>query len=129
MILTCLLQNVSSCFTSTCQNTSTIPRSHRDSSSSNYHLNVPTFKAQLMTAILYCRYMERRCKFLDNLPAFNYNTGAGEYMKDKQSETKIVTNTKQLGSTLMRTMLDEVSDFCDPAIKDNWSKKPHQQVM
>ena len=74
-----------------------------------------------------CRYMKRRCNFLDNLPAFNYNTGSGEYKEDEQG--KGVTDIKQLGSTLMRTMLKEVSDFCDPTINyDNWSKKPHQQV-
>ena len=38
------------------------------------------------------------------------------------------TDTRQLGSTLMTTMIREVEDFCDPAIKENWSLKPHQQV-
>ena len=71
------------------------------------------------------RYMKRRCVFLDNLPAFNYNTGCGEYKgKTRQS----VTDTRHLGSTLMETMLKEVSDFCDPAIKEGWSQRPHQQV-
>ena len=71
--------------------------------------------------------MKRRCQFLDTLPAFNYNTGAGEYTDDGQGK-RIVTNTQQLGSTLMNAMLKEVSDFCDPDIKENWSVKPHQQV-
>ena len=71
--------------------------------------------------------MERRCNFLENLPAFNYNTGAGEYILNEQKK-QVRTNTKQLGSTLMKTMLKEVQDFCDPAIKENWSLKPHQQV-
>ncbi len=70
-----------------------------------------------------CRYMKRRCKFLDNLPAFNYNTGCGEYVKGRR-----ITDTRHLGSTLMETMLKEVSDFCDPAIKEGWSQRPHQQV-
>ena len=73
------------------------------------------------------RYMKRRCQFLDRLPAFNYNTGSGEYSRDEQGE-RIVTNTEQLGSTLMNAMLKEVSDFCGPDIKKNWSEKPHQQV-
>ena len=73
------------------------------------------------------RYMNRRCGFLDNLPAFNYNTGVGEYITDEQGN-RVCTDTKQLGSTLMTTMLREVEDFCDPAIKENWSLKPHQQV-
>ena len=71
--------------------------------------------------------MERRCKFLDTLPAFNFNTGAGEYLLDERNK-RVCTNTRQLGSTLMKTMLKEVHDFCDPAIKENWSLKPHQQV-
>ena len=71
--------------------------------------------------------MKRRCQFLDTLPAFNYNTGGGEYTDDEQGK-RIVTNTQQLGSTLMNAMLKEVSDFCDPDIKENWSVKPHQQV-
>ena len=74
------------------------------------------------------RYMNRRCGFLDTLPAFNFNTGAGEYLTDQEGK-RVRTDTKQLGSTLMTTMLREVEDFCDPAIKDNWSLKPHQQVM
>ena len=71
--------------------------------------------------------MERRCKFLDTLAAFNFNTGAGEYLLDERKK-QVCTNTRQLGSTLMKTMLKEVQDFCDPAIKENWSLKPHQQV-
>lgn len=70
--------------------------------------------------------MKRRCLFLDNLPAFNYNTGVGEYTVVKG--VRQITDTLELGSTLMETMLKEVSDFCDPAIKESWSQKPHQQV-
>ena len=73
------------------------------------------------------RYMKRRCHFLDNCPSFNYNSGVGELQVD-ESGKKTPTNTKQLGSTLMQTMLMEVGDFCDPKIKENWSLKPHQQV-
>ena len=66
--------------------------------------------------------MERRCRFLDNMPAFNYNTGVGEYIQTDR------TDTKKLGSTLMETMLREVADFCDPKIKESWTQKGHQQV-
>ena len=69
-----------------------------------------------------CRYMKRRCDFLDNLPQFNYNAGVAHEMGEER------TNTKRLGSTLLETMLKEVKDFCDPDIKENWSLKPHQQV-
>ena len=71
--------------------------------------------------------MKRRCEFLEKLPAFYLNEGGGEYVTNEQGK-KILTDTQKLGSTLMRTMLKEVSDFCDPAIKKNWSTKPHQQV-
>ena len=71
--------------------------------------------------------MKRRCMFLDTLPGFNYNTGSAEYILDEQGQ-KRANDTRQLGSTLMKTMLSEVKDFCDPDIKDNWSHKPHQQV-
>ena len=71
--------------------------------------------------------MKRRCDFLENNPAFNYNTGAGEILIDEHGK-KVKTDTRQLGSTIMRTMLEEVSDFCDPDRKKNWSSKSHQQV-
>lgn len=71
--------------------------------------------------------MKRRCDFLDCLPSYNYNQGGGEYLPGSEEPT----STRQLGSTLMDTMLSEVSDFCDPDIKKNWShkaRKSHQQV-
>ena len=71
--------------------------------------------------------MKRRCDFLDCLPAFNYNTGSAEYLTNKLG-VRVATDTTCLGSTLMHTMLSEVSDFCDPSIKENWSVKAHQQV-
>ena len=46
---------------------------------------------------------------------------------NKAGEKK-TSDTRELGSTLMTTMLKEVSDFCDPDIKENWSLKAHQQV-
>lgn len=70
--------------------------------------------------------MKRRCAFLDNCPAFNYNGGATEYVGEGGQKRK--NDTSQLGSTLMDTMLKEVSDFCDPIIRENWSLKPHHQV-
>ena len=71
--------------------------------------------------------MSNRCQFLDCFPGFNYNTGVGEYKKNSRGEL-VATNTRELGSSLMETMLKEVCDFCDPAIKENWSLNPHQQV-
>ena len=70
--------------------------------------------------------MERRCRFLDNMPAFNYNNGAGEYITT--GGTRHRSDTRHLGSTLMETMLREVADFCDPEIKESWTQKGHQQV-
>ena len=70
--------------------------------------------------------MKRRCTFLDNLSAFNYNPGCGEYIEVNGETVK--TDTRQLGSTVMKTMLKEVTDFCDPSSKERWSQKAHQQV-
>ena len=67
--------------------------------------------------------MKRRCAFLDELPTFNYNTGIGEPLSDGSN-----SDTRELGSTLMSTMIDEVTNFCHPSIQQNWSDKPHQQV-
>ena len=79
--------------------------------------------------------MKRRCLFLDNLPAFNFNEGRGEYIRDSDGNViidddgeEMCYDTKQLGSILMSAMLKEVKDLCDPEVKDNWSHKPHQQV-
>ena len=67
--------------------------------------------------------MKRRCMFLDQLPFFNYNKGAGEYITDENGKT-VPSDTRHLGSTLMQAMLNEVEDFC----VGNWSHKPHGQV-
>ena len=70
------------------------------------------------------RYMKRRCEFLDNCPGFNYNTGSGEYIVVDGNKQR--TDTRHLGSTLMQTMLKEVTNFCDPSIKESWSQEAHQ---
>ena len=62
--------------------------------------------------------MKRRCQFLDNFPAYNFNQGRGPNGE----------NTTKLGSTLMKAMLKEVEQFCDPSTKEDWSLKAHQQV-
>ena len=73
--------------------------------------------------------MARRCKFLDSLPAFNYNPGRGvnpdDLGKSPGEGVKRNTNTEKLGSTMMRTMLKEVHEFCDPSTD---TQKSHQQV-
>ena len=68
--------------------------------------------------------MKRRCTFLDNLPAFNYNTGSGEHIVVDGERQR--TDTRHLGSTLMQTMLKEVTGFCDPSIRE--SSQAHLQV-
>ena len=62
------------------------------------------------------------------MAALNFNTGYGEYYIDPETGKTMVSDTTELGSTLMSTMLQEVKDFCDPLIKENWSLKAHQQV-
>ena len=66
--------------------------------------------------------MYQRCSFLDNLPAFNFNNGVGAWRDG------IPTDTTKLGSTLMKAMLQEVNEICDPTTKQNWANKTHQQV-
>lgn len=63
--------------------------------------------------------MKRRCSFLDHLDAFNYNEGLGREFGSQKD-----TDTTNLGSTLMYTMLNEVREFCNPKSK----LKSHQQV-
>ena len=38
-------------------------------------------------------------------------------------------DTSQLGSTIMESMLKEVSDFCNPLKRNNWSDSTRQQVL
>ena len=70
--------------------------------------------------------MMRRCKFLDELPAYNYNHGHG-VIKIVEGR-RIYTSTKRLGSTLMKTMLDEVTRYCKSCFKAEWSLKGYNQV-
>ena len=58
--------------------------------------------------------MERRCRFLDNLPAYNYNIGAGIRVG-----TGEVTDTRHLGSTLMAAMIEEAEQFCHPCSEED----------
>ncbi len=76
----------------------------------------------MITSDLLCRYMYRRCIFLDNLPGFNFNVGFGVMIG------KEITKTTKLGSTLLEAMLREVKTFCDPKVNQNWTQRPHQQV-
>ena len=71
----------------------------------------------------------RRCAFLDNLYAFNHNIGAGEIIMDNSSQQGTKTDTHNLGSTLMQTMIEEANNFCDPNMRKNWAGKSYQQVM
>ena len=75
---------------------------------------------------LFVRYMLRRCNVLEHLPYFTFNTGTGIIF---DNERQVFTNTKQLGSTLMRIMIFEVNKFCDPSCKEDWSVNEHQQLI
>ena len=57
--------------------------------------------------------MKRHCAFLDDLLAFNLNTGAGEILFGETSGKKVYNDNCPLGSTLMQTMFEEVGSFCD----------------
>lgn len=69
--------------------------------------------------------MERRCKFLDNLPAYNYNQSKGEkisgFFKLRQA-----TDTRRLGSTLLKSMIAEARQLCSSDVKKYG--RSHQQV-
>lgn len=69
----------------------------------------------------------RRCVVLDSLSAFVDDTQTGVTMEPfvDESGQSVRTNTSELASTLMGTMLDEVNNFCH---QENWSNKLHQQV-
>ena len=92
------------------------------------HYTPQHMKRNKISQKLFIRYMKRRCSFLDKCPAFNYNPGSTEYVASSDGKKRKPNDTTQLGSTLMETMLREVSDFCDPIIRENWSLKPHHQV-
>ena len=77
---------------------------------------------------LFVRYMLRRCNVLEHLPYFTFNTGKGIILAN-ESEKKVITDTRILGSTLMRTMILEVNQFCDPTCKEDWERSEHQQLI
>ena len=62
--------------------------------------------------------MSRRCKFLEQLPAFNFNQGIGVGGK----------NIKKLGSILLTAMIKEAKQYCDRGSLSDWSDLNHQQV-
>ena len=72
--------------------------------------------------------MKRRCKFLDELPAYNYNSGMGDIMKTIPIYGNKHHDTSNLGSVLMKAMLKEAEDFCDPLIAKKWASSQYQQV-
>jgi hypothetical protein len=73
--------------------------------------------------------MKRRCDVLENAPGFNYNLGGGEYVSDKRTGERKMTDTKELGSTLLTAMLKEVNSFCHPDIQEDWKHHAHQQLV
>ena len=59
-----------------------------------------------------------------------YGKGGGTYdRKDGRGKERV--DTTRMGSTLMQTMLSEVTHFCDPERRDKWSKttETRQQVL
>ena len=77
---------------------------------------------------LFIRYMLRRCEVLEHLPYFNVNTGTGLTF-DTVTDKKVITNTRLLGSTLMKIMIFEVNQFCNPSYKEDWEMSEHQQFI
>ena len=48
---------------------------------------------------------------------------------DTVTDKKIVTNVKLRCLTLMKIMIFEVNQFCDPSYKENWEMSEHQQFI
>ena len=88
----------------------------------------PHVKSRKILQKLFIRYMLRRCEVLEHLPHFNINTGT-ELTFDPVTYKKVITNTKHLGSTLMKIMIFEVNQFCDPSYKEDWEMSEHQQFI
>ena len=74
------------------------------------------------------RYMINRCKFLDELPAYNYNTGGAETFEDESGDL-VATNTQKLGSTMIRRRLSEVNEFSNYSRLKDWNSFSHNQVI
>ncbi|KAI6653727.1 hypothetical protein LOD99_3231 [Oopsacas minuta] len=77
---------------------------------------------------LYIKYMYRRCLILETMPPFNFNTGSTVLM-EVDGKTKQVC-LKNLGSTLMELMLNEVNvTFCSLISSREWSSLDHHQLV
>ena len=77
---------------------------------------------------LFIKYMHRRCQILESLPAFNFNTGSSFTMEVEGEKKRICL--KNLGSTLMELMLNEVnSTFCCLIASREWSSLEHHQLV
>ena len=73
--------------------------------------------------------MYRRCQFLEDCPYLKFNEGVGEPKKNERGEpTGEYTNTRQLRSVLLKTMMDEVSDFCKQSVREQEKSVPYHQV-
>ena len=46
----------------------------------------------------------------------------------KRLQDRYYSNTSKLGEVLIKTMLDEVSEFCKISIQQSWATQTHQQV-
>eukprot|EP00117_Sycon_ciliatum_P002930 scpid215/ scgid3933/ E3 ubiquitin-protein ligase RNF213 len=73
---------------------------------------------------LFVRYMLRRCLVLENMPAYTYNTGRGV-----RDESGSCSDTSELGSTLMRAMLKETQQFCNPQLSTQFESHSHEQLV
>ena len=89
----------------------------------------PHVKNRKIMQQLFVKYMKRRCDVLENAPGFTYNLGGGEYVIDKATGKRKITDTKELGSTLLSAMLKEVNSFCHPDIQEDWKHHAHQQLV
>ena len=76
--------------------------------------------------IILIRYMERRCKFMEESPFFRFNAGTSHPIVDKTGKKIGEWTTKKMRSTVFEIMIEEVTNFCRSSV--SWSSETHKQV-
>ena len=73
------------------------------------------------------RYMERRCKFMEEeSPLFRFNAGTKHPILDQNGKKTGEWSTQKMRSIVFEIMIEEVKNFCKSSI--SWSSETHRQV-
>lgn len=73
-----------------------------------------------------CRYMERRCRFMEDSIFFQNNVGLPYPVRDNEGKKIGECKMTKLRSTVFEIMLQEVPNFCKLSM--SWSLECHRQV-